>query len=273
MAEPTGVRSPAIPLRRPPARAHLTRRRLGHDIAQYGFLSFWALLCILPMVLVVSTAFKDPQLETGNPFDLFASFRPQNLVDAWTLGNFGKYLVNTVVIVVPTVIGTVVLSAMSGYALARFEFPFKSVVFFAFIAGLMVPFFAVMIPLYYDLKSYGLLDTPWPVILPSVAGAGGIGLPLGVFLMRAFFLDLPAELSDAALVDGASEWGVFRTSWRRSPCRGPPLSLSSPSCRRGTRSSCPSSTSPARSIGRWPPGCWCSPAAARRSSNFRQPGR
>ncbi len=184
--------------------------RLIRSIARYAFLGFWAALCVLPMILVISTALKDPVIDTGNPFELFSSFRPENLVDAWTLGNFGRYFLNTIVIMVPVVLGVVALSTMAGYALARFEFPGRSVLFFVFILGLMIPFFSVMIPLFYNLRDYGLLDTPWAVILPSIAGAGGTGLPLGIFLMRAFFLDVPDELGDAARVDGCDEFGVFR---------------------------------------------------------------
>ncbi len=183
--------------------------RILFNVGKYGFLGFWALLCILPMILVVSTALKDPLIDTGNPFQLFSSIRPQNLVDAWTLGKFGTYFVNTIVIMVPTVIGVIVLSTMVGYALARFEFPGRGLIFWLFVLGLMVPFFSLMIPLYYNLRDIGLLDNPLAVILPSIAGAGGTGLPLGVFLMRAFFLDMPEELADAARVDGAGELGVF----------------------------------------------------------------
>ncbi len=184
--------------------------RLGGSLVRYGFLGFWAALCILPIVLVISTAFKDPDITTGNPFQLFSSFRPENLVDAWTLGNFGRYFLNTIVIMVPVVLGVVALSVMAGYAFARFEFPGRGPLFFLFILGLMIPFFSVMIPLFYSLRDYGLLDTPPAVILPSIAGAGGTGLPLGIFLMRAFFLDVPDELADAARVDGCDEFGVFR---------------------------------------------------------------
>ncbi len=179
-------------------------------VGKYAFLGFWAALCVLPLVLVVSASVKDPNLATGNPFQLFSSIRFENFVDAWTLGNFGRYFFNTLVIMIPTVLGVITLSTMTGYALARFEFPGRNVLFYLFILGLMVPFFALMIPLYYNLNDYHLLDTPWAVILPSIAGAAGSGLPLGVFLMRAFFLDMPEELADAARVDGCGEWDVFR---------------------------------------------------------------
>jgi ABC-type glycerol-3-phosphate transport system permease component len=204
MARLAAVATPARRTSTPPA------GRIVGRLIRFAFLGFWAVLCLAPLVLVISTAQRDPTANTGNPFDLFASIRPQNFIDAWTLGNFGHYFVNTVVIVIPTVVGVLILSTMSGYAFARFEFPGRNALFYLFILGLMVPFFAVMIPLFYNLRDYGLLDTPWAVILPLVAGAGGTGLPLGVFLMRAFFLDLPNELGDAARVDGAGEWAVFR---------------------------------------------------------------
>jgi ABC-type glycerol-3-phosphate transport system permease component len=190
----------------------VSRRRAPSllDVGKYLFLGFWAALCVLPLVLVVSAALKDPNLETGNPFQLFSSIRFENFVDAWTLGNFGSYFLNTIVIMVPTVLGVIVFSTMTGYALARFEFPGRSAILYLFILGLMVPFFALMIPLYYNLNDYHLLNTPWAVILPSIAGAAGTGLPLGVFLMRAFFADMPNELADAARVDGCGEWDVFR---------------------------------------------------------------
>ena len=74
----------------------------------------------------------------------------------------------------------------------------------------MIPFFSIMIPLYYELRTLGLLDHLPAVILPAIAGAAETGVPLGIFLMRAFFQGLPSELADAARVDGASEWHVFR---------------------------------------------------------------
>jgi len=85
------------------------RRNLAFAVAKYAFLGFWALLCLLPMILIFSTAFKDPTIETGNPFQLFSSVRFENLVDAWTLGNFGRYFMNTIVIMVPVVLGVVAL--------------------------------------------------------------------------------------------------------------------------------------------------------------------
>jgi ABC-type glycerol-3-phosphate transport system permease component len=104
----------------------------------------------------------------------------------------------------------VVFSVLAGYALARFRFIGRTPLFYMFILGIMIPFFSMMVPLYSILQDVGLLNTHWAVILPSIAGANGAGLPLGIFLMRAFFADMPPDLADAARVDGAGEWGVFR---------------------------------------------------------------
>ena len=75
-----------------------------------------------------------------------------------------------------------------------------------FLLGLMVPFQSVMIPIYYLLRDIHLLETYWAFIMPGIA----LRLPFGIFLMRGFFRGLPAELGDAARIDGANEWGVFR---------------------------------------------------------------
>jgi ABC-type glycerol-3-phosphate transport system permease component len=185
-------------------------RNLISAFGKYLVLLLFAALSLYPLVLIISTSLKDPLDVTANPFILFSSFSPLNFYDAWTLGGFGGYFWNTVVITGLTVLSVVALSSLAGYALARFRFPGNNIVFFTFILGLMIPFFSVMIPLFYELKSLSLLGTKAAVILPAIAGAHGFGLPLGVFLMRSFYMDLPEELADAARVEGANEFQVFR---------------------------------------------------------------
>ena len=185
--------------------------RLIGSAAKYLVLLLFAALSLYPLLLIVSTSLKDPLDVTANPFALFSSFNPINFYDAWTLGGFGGYFWNTVIITAITVVGVVALSSLAGYGLARFQFPGNNIIFFAFVLGLMIPFFSVMIPLFYELQGLGLLGTKAAVILPAIAGASGFGVPLGVFLMRSFYMDLPEELADAGRVDGAGEFQVF---WR-----------------------------------------------------------
>jgi ABC-type glycerol-3-phosphate transport system permease component len=176
---------------------------------RYVFLAVITGLTLYPVVLIVSTALKDPIDVALNPFGLFSSFSLENFSAAWEYGHFGDFFLNTVYVTVPTVLLVVILSSLAGYGLAQFRFRGRSFVFYAFMVGLMVPFFSVMLPLFYELRDLDLLGSYAAVVLPATAGATGFGLPLGVFLMRAFYQRLPQEIADAARVDGAGELAVF----------------------------------------------------------------
>jgi ABC-type glycerol-3-phosphate transport system permease component len=191
------------------------RRRLGRSsprrrataALQHVLLLALSLLWLGPIVLIVSTAFKTRSDVQINPFGLFTSFSLNNLGTAWTDGHFSDYLLNSIWLSIPTTALVLVLSTMGGYAFARLPFPGRTAAFYTVILGLLVPFFAFMIPLYFQLRSMGLLDTLLGVDLVLTV----TGLPFGTFFMRAFFLDLPIELEQSARVDGASEWQIF---WR-----------------------------------------------------------
>jgi raffinose/stachyose/melibiose transport system permease protein len=195
---------------RPSRRMRRARRaRAGTTALRTAVLCIAAAIVFYPLLLIVSTALKDPLEVAQNPYGLFTAFRLQNIADAWTLGEFSHYFLNTVYITVPIVLGVVILSTFAGYAFAMLDFPFKNVIFYVFTLGLMIPFFSIMVPLYYELRWMGLLGHLPAVILPGIAGAAEAGLPIGIFLMRSFFQDLPRDLSNAARVDGATEWRVF----------------------------------------------------------------
>jgi raffinose/stachyose/melibiose transport system permease protein len=200
----------------------MTYRVVG-SLAKYLTLGFFVALVLYPLLLIVSTALKDPLDVTADPFALFTSVNPVNFVDAWTLGGFGGYFWNTVVITAFTLFGTLALSVLAGYALARLYLPGRNVIFVVFILGLMFPFFSVAIPLFYELRDIGLLGTRAGVVLVLIAGAGGFGVPIGVFLMRSFYMDLPEELADAARVEGCTEWQVFR--YVMLPLSGPGVAV------------------------------------------------
>ncbi len=114
---------------------------------------------------------------------------------------------NSVIVSLPTVIGSVLLAALGGYGFARFRLRGGQILFYVFLLGLMVPFQSIMIPLFYILRDLKMLGTYWAFIIPSIA----LGLPFGIFFMRAFFIRMPQELAEAAKINGASELQVF---WR-----------------------------------------------------------
>ncbi len=164
-----------------------------------------SLLTFFPVLLTVSTTLKTSQDVKVNPFGLFTSFSTENLVAAWTFGQFGDYLLNSILLTVPSTLLVVVLSTTAGYAFARLPFPGRTVAFYLVVLGLLVPFFAYMIPLYFQLRSMGLLDSLIGINLVLASTQ----LSFGTWFMRAFFSDLPVELEQAARVDGATEWQIF----------------------------------------------------------------
>jgi raffinose/stachyose/melibiose transport system permease protein len=187
-------------------------------VLRYAVLIVFALICLIPMFWVISSSLKVPREIAMDPLGFPPVIRLSNYVEAWTAGRFGKYFMNSVIVSLPIVIGSLLLASLTGYGLARLKFQGANSVFYTFLIGLMVPFQSVMIPLFYILKDIGFLGTYLAMIVPSIA----LGLPFGVFFMRAFFSGLPNELADAAEIDGCNEWDVF---WQiMMPLAGPAVS-------------------------------------------------
>ncbi len=180
--------------------------RLGGRAIVYLVLIIFLLVFLVPFVWIWSSALKTSIEIARDPFELPSSFRWENIEQAWTVGKFDQYMKNSVIYCVAIVSGVVALSCLAGYALALLPLPGRNIWTIVFLLGLMVPFQSVMIPLYYLLRDLELLGTYWAFIVPGIA----LRLPFGIFLMRGFFRGLPNDLADAARVDGANEWRVFR---------------------------------------------------------------
>ena len=180
-------------------------RRPRPQIGRHALLLVLALFTLFPVLLVISTTLKTPEDVRVNPFGFFSTFSLQNIVDAWTVGRFSDYLWNSILLTVPSTLFVVLFSTMAGYTFARLPFRGRTILFYIVVLGLLVPFFTYMIPLYFQLRSMGLLDTLLGAVLLLTSG----GLSFGTFFMRAFFSDLPVELEQAARVDGASELQIF----------------------------------------------------------------
>ncbi|GAA1825631.1 carbohydrate ABC transporter permease [Microlunatus capsulatus] len=180
------------------------RRRAGLAL-RHLLLIVMSVTTVIPVLLVVSTALKTDAEVKVDPFGLFTSFSMESIVRAWTEGQFSDYLLNSVLLAVPSTVLIIVVSTMAGYTFARLPFPGRTLLFYVVVLGLLVPFFTYMIPLYFQLRSMGLLDTlPGAVLVLTSTGTS-----FGTFFMRAFFSDLPEELEQAARIDGCSEWRIF----------------------------------------------------------------
>lgn len=146
-------------------------------ILQYAVLIFFALVCLVPIFWVPANSLKTTRENALNPLGPPTTFRWDNYAEAWTVGRFGRYFANSIIVTVPIVIGSVGLSSLASYSLARFKIPGSNLIFYTFLLGLMVPFQSIMIPLFYILRDIQLLGTYWAMILPSIV----VGLPFGIF--------------------------------------------------------------------------------------------
>jgi raffinose/stachyose/melibiose transport system permease protein len=160
---------------------------------------------VAPLLLTWFTSFKTDQQQLANPYGLPLPPTLDNLREAWTVGRFSVYFKNSVIISIVDVIGMVIISSLAGYAFARLHFPGQKILLYVLLIGLTIPVAAIIIPLYLTMRDVRLLNTYGSVIVADIA----LAAPIFVFIMRAFFKDLPGELEDAARVDGANELQIF----------------------------------------------------------------
>ncbi len=179
--------------------------RLLTRVIIYGFLVVLAVLFLYPVVLMVLTAFKPTPEIFRSPFGLPESWSLDTFRTVWERAKFGLYLRNSLLITGASALLLLATAAPAAYALARYTFKLKPVLFLFFLAGIMIPIRLGILPLYLLMRDLGLLDTPFSLIFTYAAS----GMPMSVFLLSVFFRNLPRELEDAARIDGCNELQIF----------------------------------------------------------------
>jgi raffinose/stachyose/melibiose transport system permease protein len=179
----------------------LRTSRLWATVAAIVF----SLFVLVPFTWVIFTSVKSQKELSHNPLGVPTEWQLGNFAEAWTRGHFDTYFVNSVLVAIPTVALVLVCSTLAAYAFSLMEFRGKNVLFIIFLVGLTIPLSILIIPLFYELLSLGLLNTYWALVLPQVAKT----LPFGILLLRAFMEDFPTEILDAARIDGCSTWGLL----------------------------------------------------------------
>lgn len=187
------------------ARARITISRGLLFLALAGYL-VWV---VFPMIWVAYSSLKPREAIFRDAFALPAANEMawDNYARAWREAHFSDYFLNSIFVTSVSVFGILLLGSMAAYALSRFYHPLGRAVYWLFLAGLMVPVQLSIIPLFFELRALGLLDSRAGLILVYIAN----GLPFAIFILSGFFRALPRSLYEAAVVDGCNEASAF---WR-----------------------------------------------------------
>ena len=173
---------------------------------KYILLIAFTILCLYPIYWLLLSSFKTNQELYTNTWGLPENWSPVNYVNAITKGGILKYFGNSMIVSLSAVIVTVILAAMASYAISRMNWKMSKLVYGIFLLGMMIPIYALIIPMFSIFKSMGLLNTYLAVILPQIA----VGLPMSIFIITGFMGGLPRELEEAAVIDGCTVFQVFR---------------------------------------------------------------
>jgi ABC-type glycerol-3-phosphate transport system permease component len=173
----------------------------------YFILCTFLVVVVFPMLWLFYTSLKTDQAIFINPFDLptLDNLQWKNFAVAWTKASFGQYFFNSVIVTASTMAFSLLFSSMAAYALARFIFPGARFILLFFIAGMMIPLQLSIIPLFFQMKAMHLLSTRHGLIMVYIA----FSMPFSIFVLTGFFKTLPSSVYEAAIIDGAAEWGAF----------------------------------------------------------------
>jgi multiple sugar transport system permease protein len=163
---------------------------------------------MMPLVWTVSTSLK-PEFDVFQipPQNIPTTFRLENYVDIFEFAPLAQQYFNSVYIALVNVGGTLVVSSLAGYALARLRFPGRSLILPILLMALLLPEEVTIVPLFALMSQLGWVGSHLPLLIEPIFGVPTV---VGTFLMRQFFLTLPRDLADAGRVDGLGEFGVFR---------------------------------------------------------------
>ncbi len=195
--------------------------RHGHPAARtivYALLIIGAIMFTIPFVWTIATSLKSGEEFATDPSRIL----PKHVVwdnyhKAWTALPFSRFMLNTVFITAITTLASVVSGSIVAYGFSRFQFKARNFLFYTMLATMMLPGQVTQIPVFMIWRELHAIDTYYPLIIPAFFGGGAFN----IFLMRQFFLSIPKELDEAAMIDGA---GYVRIWWQvLMPLSGPVL--------------------------------------------------
>ncbi len=184
-------------------------RKFFQRFFQYSVLVTAVVIVFVPIVILVFGALKTRGELMSSPYTLPIPPRWENIISILTTPNFSFWpmLRNSLMVMVATTTGVVVICSLAAFAFARMEFRLKGITFQLFTLGLMFPINIAILPVYFVLRQMNLIDNLWGVIIVQTA----FQLSGNIMILRGFFAAIPAELQDAAYIDGCNAFDFF---WR-----------------------------------------------------------
>lgn len=161
---------------------------------------------IIPFIYMILTTFVDVAYSLPRPHEVFSTVpNLTNYEIVWEKNNFFRYFANSVLVAVVATLGSVFLGSLTAYAFARFQFPFKELIFRIFLFTMMIPLVLAIVPQFTIIKSLNLMNTYYGLWLIYIGG-GVVG---STFFLRGFFESVPKELEESILMDGGGNWRIF----------------------------------------------------------------
>ena len=177
--------------------------RIQHSLL-FVILMIIGLTMLVPFFWTLSSSFKYDREIFEYPIKWIPEvFRWSNYQEVWTRVNFLTYYLNTIKLSIIVTVGQVVTCSLAAYSFAKMDYPGRDKIFLCYLATMMVPWHAIMIPQFIIIKNMGFYDSHWSIILMNLFSA------FGVFLLRQFMLGIPMELSEAARIDGCGELKIY----------------------------------------------------------------
>lgn len=180
-------------------------KRITLNLLLHIFLLTVAVCCLFPLLWMIGSSLKT-QSTIFSDLSLFPKVMHwENYALAWKEGGFGRYFINSIFYTTSVVIGIIIVASLAAYAFSRFSFPGRNVIFYGFMAAMMIPIPGSFVPLYVLMNKLRLLNNPIGYILCMI----NVGLSTSIFLLKTFFDKMPKELEDAARIDGCSKLGIW----------------------------------------------------------------
>ncbi|MCY4019199.1 MAG: carbohydrate ABC transporter permease [Chloroflexi bacterium] len=183
------------------------RQVISHQLGRWIpliILGVMSVVILAPIMWTISTSLRaGVDSFTVPPKWLPTDLAVENYAQVFEKVPFARQILNSTIITWGTVLGQLITAALAGYAFARLEFRGRDTLFWVVLATMMIPIQATVIPVFILIRNLGLFDTVWSLILPATPTA------FGTFLLRQYYLTIPIELEESALIDGANQWQLF----------------------------------------------------------------